>query len=112
MGDRAGMAGYLIPAPIIQTEGLMMDKRFLISIRNRTPLRTALNQYHVRYYIATTPEPYSGCFHAVEPKQAGPQSPKMEGDFCQPPVATFVNSGAWTYIFDLDATPSSPAPSS
>ena len=74
MGDRAGTVGYLLPGPLVQTEGLMMDLNFLKLIQNKTPLLEALADYNVRYYISSIVNPpSSGCFHAVEPLQAGPK---------------------------------------
>jgi hypothetical protein len=107
MGDRAGMVGYLLSTPVIQTEGLVMDRKFLKLIQDRTPLREALAHYRVRYYVSTsiTALP-KGCYHAVEPSQAGPNSPHMVADFCQPPVASYSHSGIRNFIFDLDSTAS------
>ena len=89
MGDRSGVVGYLLPAPLVQTEGLMMDRAFVERIRAQTPLREVLRAYHVRYYVATVHGKEQPCFHAVEPWQAGPTSPHMVSDFCEAPVATF-----------------------
>ena len=76
MGDRAGTVGYLLPGPLVQTEGLMMDLNFLKLIQDKTPLRKALADYDVRYYVSSIVNPsISGCFQAVEPRQAGPKSP-------------------------------------
>lgn len=73
MGDRSGMVAYLAPEPIVQTEGLVMDRQFLTNIQQQVPLRTALKKYNVRYYIATTYPAYAaGCVHIAEPYQAGP----------------------------------------
>lgn len=104
MGDRSGMVAYLIPGPVIQTEGLMMDRTFLDAIRQRQPLLSVLARYHVRYYIGTTQQPLpSGCFEAVEPIQAGPASPHMRATLCQPPVATYTHRGYTTLVYDLEA---------
>jgi hypothetical protein len=102
MGDRAGLVGYLISAPVVHTEGLVMDRDFLTLIRKRTPLKEVFARYHVRYYVVATYEPITACFHAVEPLWAGPDSPHMEDDFCQPPVARFAYYSGQTVIFDLD----------
>ena len=98
MGDRAGRVGYLVHQPMIQLEGLVMDRTFLGYIQRQVPLRTVLDAYGVRYYIATETAPYSGCFKAVEPYQAGPDSPHMLGEFCEKPVAVIKGGGP---IFDL-----------
>jgi hypothetical protein len=102
MGDRSGMVGYLLPQPLVQTEGLMMDRAFLTNIEHSTPLREALSRYNVRYYIATTYPPYAtGCIHVAEPYQAGTASPHMTAEFCEPPVAVFEQSNVRTAIYDL-----------
>jgi hypothetical protein len=101
MGDRSGITGYLLPDPLIQTEGLVMDRPFLNRIRERQPLLAALAAYRVRYYIANGLAPLTGCFYAVEPMQAGPASPHMLAKLCFPPVATFVHGTHYTFIYDL-----------
>ena len=101
MGDRAGSVGYLLSQPLVQTEGLVMDRSFLESIRHAGSLREALAPYKVRFYIATQKPPYAPCFHAVEPIQAGPASPHLTQDFCHPPAAIFDQGDARTAVYDL-----------
>jgi hypothetical protein len=109
MGDRSGMVAYLLPEPIIQTEGLVMDKAFIANIQQQLPLRTALAKYSVRYYIATTYPPYAaGCVHIAEPYQAGPASPHMAADFCQQPAAVFQQENLRTSIYDLRESATAP----
>ncbi len=112
MGDRAGLLAYLLPEPLVQTEGLTMDRQFLELIRNRTALLAALRQYGVRYYVATVYDAAEdpahrtdGCFHAVEPWQAGPDSPHMAATLCQPPAARFTDGEFPTLVYDLDSLP-------
>jgi hypothetical protein len=105
MGDRAGMPAYLMANPMIQTEGLVMDGRFLDSVRREEPLGQVLARYHVRYYVGSSHAPASGCFAAVEPAQAGPASPHMRGEFCQPPVATYHHGDVYTLVYDLVPPP-------
>ena len=101
MGDRAGRVAALMPDPILQTEGLMMDRPYLELIRRQTPLREVLARYNVRYYVGTAYEPFTGCFQANEPAKAGPQSAHMRAQFCEAPEATFSHEGVETLIFDL-----------
>lgn len=101
MGDRAGAAGYLLDQPVVQTEGLTMDKAYLELLRQQAPLREALGRYHVRYYVAST-APYTGCFQAAEPAQAGSRAPHMRAEFCQISVAHWSHAGIETYVFDLN----------
>jgi hypothetical protein len=103
MGDRSGMVGFLLPHPLIQTEGLVMDRDFLNLIRAQVPLRDALARYNVRYYIATNHDVSTGCFHAIEPWQAGPSSAHMSAAFCEPPIANLIHGNLQTLIFRLDA---------
>lgn len=101
MGDRAGITGYLLSNPLVQTEGLTMDRPFLNQIRSQRPLRQVLADYNARYYVASLVSPTTACFHASEPAQAGPESPHMEDEFCGPPVATFVHGRVSTFVYDL-----------
>ena len=101
MGDRAGRVGYLIPDPVIQTEGLMMDRSYLRLVEQQLPLREVLAAYNVRYYIATAYEPFTGCFHASEPAKGGPSSAKLRDVFCEQPEAAFTHEGIQTLVFDL-----------
>ena len=109
MGDRAGTPGYLLHEPLIQLEGLVMDKAFLANIRKQRPLAEVLREYGVRYYIATNPVESHGCWLTAEPLIAGPDAPHMRGTFCMQPVAEYPHSGFNTVIFDL-ADGTAPAP--
>ncbi|HEY9127867.1 MAG TPA: hypothetical protein VIM62_12105 [Acidobacteriaceae bacterium] len=103
MGDRSGMVAYLTTVPIVQTEGLVMDRDFLHEIQQQTPLRSVLAKYNVRYFIATDYPPYpNGCVRVSEPHQAGTNSPHMIGIFCETPVAVWQRRDNRTLIFDLD----------
>jgi hypothetical protein len=111
MGDRAGTPGYLLHEPLIQLEGLVMDKAFLANIRNQRPLADVLREDGVRYYIATNPVQSDGCWLTAEPLVAGADAPHMRGRFCMQPVAQFPHSGYNTVIFDLAAGSAATAPS-
>ena len=104
MGDRSGMVGYMMPYPVVQTEGLVMDRQFLERIRRQDALLPTLSLYHVRYYVGTAWAPYQGCFHAEEPFQAGKTSAHMVGDLCSAPVASWEHDGKRTLVFDLEQT--------
>ena len=104
MGDRAGMVGYYLPDPMIQTEGLMMDTKFLENIREQRNLLTVLRAYGVRYFIASDPVRVGPCLLAREPAQGGPDVPTMRGLFCAPPVHTFESADhIRNDVFDLAA---------
>ena len=102
MGDRAGAVGYLSSQPVIQLEGLMMDKAYLENVREGKDLRSVLRSYGVRYYISTEyPDKLTKCFLAREPVQAGLDSPVMTGMFCSKPLAAYPHGYLTNRIFDL-----------
>ncbi len=103
MGDCSGTAGYLIPHPLIQLEGLVMDAPYLDNIRQQRPLNDVLRDQHVRYYVTVDAHYRNGCWHTTEPIQAGPDSPHMQGLFCTEPVTTYPTLYGTVNIFDLDA---------
>lgn len=120
MGDRAGAVAAMMKDPVVQTEGLVMDKDFLGHIRRQENLLAILRRYGVRYYVATSgyrdsvatavehgAPVSSGCFIAREPLLGGPDSPEMEAPLCFPPVATYQAPFCKTWIFDLDQAPAS-----
>ena len=102
MGDRAGVVGYLIDEPLIQLEGLVMDKGFLDNIKKQRELADVLREYNVRYYVATRASlGADGCYSVKEPWQAGPDSPAMHDRICAVPVATFKHYQNINLVFDL-----------
>jgi hypothetical protein len=100
MGDRAGRVGYLLDQPVVQLEGLAMDKTYLGYLQRKAPLRETLDAYHVRYYIGTYNKPEGDCILEDEPFQAGSQSPHMRGRFYNP-LAVIESLGLKSVIFDL-----------
>ncbi len=106
MGDLGGAAGYFLPYPIVQTEGLVMDRAFLDVIRRQESLLSVLRRYGVRYYVSSVDFKHdSPCFHAAEPMRAGPTSAHMRAVFCGPPLLEYDVSYWRTRIYDLDALP-------
>ena len=103
MGDRAGMVGYLMTDPLVQTEGLMMDDAYLQHIRQQDPLREVLSLYQIDYYAVFSWKPVAGCVHVQEPAQAGPDSPSLRAVFCEQPVWRLkAPSGGQTLIYDVN----------
>ena len=109
MGDRAGMVGYSLGQPLLQTEGLMMDRTFLQHIRQRDSLKPVLRQYGVKYYVAfdsgkpsSHPVRKPECLDVREPSQAGPNSPVMKDEFCQSPEAVITTNMGKTVIYKLN----------
>jgi len=86
MGDCAGTAAYLLPSPVLQTEGLVGDAAFLEHVRKRLPLRALLETYGIDYYAAVGAEMHDGCYALREPAMAGPASPTMIGRVCSAPL--------------------------
>jgi hypothetical protein len=105
MGDRAGMLGYLLPQPLVQTEGLVMDREFLRRVERQDDLWRTLALYKVRYYIGNSwddePAYRNGCFHAVEPVAAGAESPHMRGVLCDAPLLRVKHDDVETMVFRL-----------
>ncbi len=107
MGDRAGMFGYLSASPVLQAEGLMMDRAYLEHIRNEDDLRSTLNGYGVDYYVAfvfNTDEARKqkdGCLDAEEPSIAGRHSLRMRSSLCEAPVYTLAAQEGKYFVFAL-----------
>ncbi len=102
MGDRSGAVGYLVDAPILQIEGLMMDKPFLDNIRMERNLPDVLKSYGVDFYISTRAEPDAhGCYAVKEPWQSGPDSPAMHGQLCQRPMEELTHGAFVNDIFHV-----------
>lgn len=104
MGDRAGMFGYLSASPVLQAEGLMMDRTYLNHIRAQEDLRSVLAGYGVNYYVAFTETEKEGkgsCFHATEPVIAGADALRMRSEFCDPPVFQFKGFDGTYRVFSL-----------
>jgi hypothetical protein len=102
MGDAAGTPAVVMGQPIVQLEGLVMDKKFLNNIRERRNLLDVLKEHGVRYYISTNAVASGdGCFDLSEPKVAGPRSPHMRATLCRAPVKFFESGEYSVWVFDL-----------
>jgi hypothetical protein len=102
MGDAAGTPSVVMGQPIVQLEGLVMDKRFLENIREERNLLDVLRAYGVRYYVSTNAvSSANGCFDLSEPKVAGPRSPRMRATLCKAPVKSFADGEYEVWVFDL-----------
>jgi len=102
MGDRGGMPAYLVPGPIVQLEGLVEDRAYFDNISRRRDLVEVLRELKIDYYVATNPVRDGNCLRAREPRMSGPQSPRMEGVFCAPPLAQFEYEGYRNYIWKVE----------
>lgn len=101
MGDCAGTTGFLLHQPLVQLEGLVMDLPFLQNIREQRNLNQVLGSYGVRYYVSIRANLVGACYQTTEPILAGPDSPHMQGSFCQTPAAIYPHGDKTVYIFDL-----------
>lgn len=105
MGDRAGAVGYFGSQPVVQLEGLMMDKDYLENIRKEKDLLNVLREYHIRYYVSTRAErDNDGCWQVKEPWQAGPDSPSMHTKICKAPLIAFKHEQWINHIFEIDGS--------
>ena len=101
MGDRAGKVGYLMHSPVVQLEGLVMDKAYLAFMKRSAPLDEVLQHYKADYYVGSSHEAFGDCFTAVEPYQSGLRSPRVVGRFCERPMARFTFGGVETLIYKV-----------
>ena len=102
MGDSAGTPAVVMGQPVVQLEGLVMDKRFLENIRKERNLLNVLRAYGVRYYVSTNAvSSANGCFDLSEPKVAGPRSPHMRATLCRAPMKSFTSGEFGVWIFDV-----------
>ena len=102
MGDQSGTTAYLSHQPIVQTEGLVMDRTFLDRMRARTPLPQIAKEYHATYYVAVGQWQNGRCLDLHEPGNAGPTSPTMDGRICHPALATYYRDGVPIRIFQTN----------
>ncbi len=108
MGGGAGMTGYLLDDPLIQTEGLMMDPGYLMHLRHQDDLLATLRSYGVRYYIDAEFLYYhkfekqrdGNCFLAEEPYTTGSAALHMRATLCGPPVADIVVDKTIYHIYN------------
>ncbi len=100
MGDQSGTTAYLSHQPIVQTEGLVMDRAFLQRMRARTPLAAIAQQYHARYYVAVGQYQVGTCLVVREPGNGGRTSPTMDGRICHAALATWYRDGVPIRVFD------------
>lgn len=105
IGNTAGMASYLMPAPVVQLEGLMGDKAFLDRIRRQQPLLQALSELGVDYYATVRTERSGDCYDVREPDEAGPHSPAMRAHLCLKPVADIRPPGDPRHVLLFDLRP-------
>ena len=78
MGDRAGVVGYLIESPLIQLEGLVMNKNYLETLSKEKKLSALLRRYNVDYYISSNARQLNdSSFVVSEPAKSNGHSVKI-----------------------------------
>lgn len=98
MGDRAGIIGYRSSQPLIQVEGLVMDKHFIDALRSPSiTMNQILDRYKVDYYINFQSPSYDGCFYGREPV-FGKQH--VVSTLCRPPIAVFESGARVFHVAD------------
>jgi len=108
MGDRGAVVGFLLANlgdPMVQTEGIVMDRAFLMRIRSESDLFVTLRDYHVDYYIASDAQFDGRCYHLSEPYWAGPHSPKMKAIVCEKPYRSFTDPPNDIFVVSAAKTP-------
>ncbi len=108
MGDCAGSVAFLSKQPILQTEGLVMDRAFLANIAAERDLVEVLQEHAIDVYLTLRARPVGGCFEVSEPALAGPRSPRMRGRFCAAPRFVVEAHGVTAWGFDVP--PAGPLP--
>jgi len=107
MGDLAGAAGFFLPYPVVQTEGLVMDPPFLQKIHHQG--RSVSSVAPIRRALLTSPRWITRRTRVasitVEPIRGVPTSARMRAVFCELPVLQYDVSYWRTRIYDLDALP-------
>ncbi len=98
MGDQAGTTAYLSHQPVVQAEGLVMDRGFLQHMHRGDPLRNVAVAYGARYYAVIGASEQGGCYVVAEPTNAGPGSPRMRGSICHEPLVTVYRQADHTPI--------------
>jgi hypothetical protein len=75
MGDRAAVVGYLLESPLIQLEGLVMNKKYLQDLVAHEKLESLLKKYQVKYYISSNAVKLNDSTYVVrEPAQSNGHS--------------------------------------
>jgi hypothetical protein len=85
MGDAAGTLAFLTDHPVLQTEGLVMDRAFVRRIAGEHDLVEVLQDYGIDVHITLRAVQQGDCWEVTEPAMAGPSSPRMRGRFCGEP---------------------------
>lgn len=101
MGDRSGTVAALLGSPVIQLEGLTMNRDYLTRLRAGPDLIKLLREYAIDYYVSTDAMEAGGCYIAVEPAEAGPSSAHAKARICSQPLATFRHDRFVTRIFAI-----------
>ncbi len=90
MGDRSGIVGYLLSSPLIQLEGLVMDRKYLNLLEKSSHIEEILDNYNISYYVGTgLKKNANNCFMVIEPLQSNGYSRRLESQLCWDEVLQF-----------------------
>jgi hypothetical protein len=100
MGDCAGTPAFIIKSPIIQLEGLVMDKEYLSFIK-KGDLKLIFKKYNIKYYISTNSIKIGSIWYCSEPACEHTYILKAKCKLKFDPIATIRTTSGFLYIFDV-----------
>lgn len=100
MGDCAGTPAFVIKSPVIQLEGLVMDKEYLNFI-DEGNLKTIFEKYNIRYYVTFIALNNDSIWYCFEPNTEHPYIKKAKCKMKFNPIRTIKNGNINLYIFDV-----------
>ncbi|GAB5465814.1 MAG: hypothetical protein Kapaf2KO_12500 [Candidatus Kapaibacteriales bacterium] len=101
IGDRAGLLSHLIDKPIIQLEGLVMDKQYL-ELMQKSDLDEIFDYYGVTHYVAHELDKLSDSSWIVkEPIQAREYNFAIIDTIKLSPIDTLIMKNTNAYLFEL-----------
>lgn len=99
MGDRSGIVAALLDSPVVQLEGLTMDRYYLARLHAQPNLVALMQASAINYYISTNATNTGACYGVIEPREAGPSSAHAIAQICSEPLVTFTHDRVVTRIF-------------
>lgn len=103
IGDRAGLISYLIDSPVVQLEGLTMDKDYLHNLKTTIQLSDLLEKYNIDYYIASmVKKANNGGWIVEEPYKHHKYVITSKDTLFAEPIIIEDSKGWKFYIFDLN----------
>lgn len=100
MGDCAGTPSFVIKSPVVQLEGLVMDKEYL-SIFKKGNLKSIFEKYKIHYYITYKSIMIDSIWYCTEPSEDHPYIRKARCKMKFNPIDTINYHGINMFIFDV-----------